>query len=83
VKFLNLKSQKGYDCMPDESKKMLKEEKLIMDLELAVKKEKSKKKDDSQKMLKEEKTIVDLELAVKKEKFKKTKKKKKPTIVNF
>jgi len=67
--------------MPDESKKrtpeersrkMLKEEETIVDLELAVTKEKLKNKDKSKKMLKEEKIIVDLELAVTKEKFKKT-----------
>jgi len=66
--------------MPDESKKrtpeeksrkMLKEEETIVDLELAVTKEKLKNKDKSKKMLKEEKIIVDLELAVTKEKFKK------------
>ena len=61
------------------SNKMLKEEKMIVDLELAVKKEKVKNK--SKKMLKEEKTIVDLELAVTKEKYKKMPKRK--TTMSF
>ena len=61
------------------SKKMLKEEKMIIDLELGIKKEKVKNK--SKKMLKEEKTIVDLELAVTKEKYKKMPKRK--TTMNF
>ena len=66
---------KSKERTPEEkSKKMLKEEGTIMGLELAIKKEKLKKKDESGKLLKEEKTIVDLELAVTKEKFKKKKK---------
>ncbi|MFQ5476238.1 MAG: hypothetical protein ACE5DT_04320 [Nitrosopumilus sp.] len=76
-KILNLKTD-YYAMMPNKSKvrtseqksnKMLKEEKTIVDLELAVKKEHIKNK--TKKMLKEEKTIIDLELAVKKEEFKK------------
>ena len=58
------------------SSKMLKEEKTIIDLELAVKKEELATKGKSEKMLKEEKTIIDLELAVKKEEFKKMPKRK-------
>ncbi len=62
---------------PEErSRKMLKEEKTVIDLELAVKKEESKSKNRVDKLLKEEKTIIDLELAVKKEEFKKTPKRK-------
>lgn len=58
---------------PEErSRKMLKEEKTVIDLELAVKKEESKSKNKADRLLKEEKTIVDLELAVKKEEFKRT-----------
>ncbi len=66
---------KSKEQTPEEkSQKMLKEEGTIVGLELAIKKEKSKKKDGSEKLLKEEKTIVGLELAVTKEKFKKKKK---------
>ena len=69
---------------PEEKlKKMLKEENTILDLELAIKKEKLKKKDEPNKMLKEENTVVDLELAVTKEKFKKKKKKKKFVGISF
>ncbi len=62
---------------PEErSRKMLKEEKTVIDLELAVKKEETKSKNKAGKLLKEEKTIVDLELAVKKEEFKRIPKRK-------
>jgi len=63
----------------DGSKKMYKEENLVVDLELAIKKEKLRNKDGSKKMYKEENLVVGLELAVAKEKFKK-KKKKKPLV---
>ena len=82
-------SKKPEEAHRDKSKKMLKEEKMIVDLEMAVTKEKFKKnqqnvsKDISKKMLKEENMIVDLELAVKKEKFKKKKKKKPLVGVSF
>jgi len=56
----------------EKSRKLLKEEETIVDLELAVTKEKFKNKDKPKRMLNEEKLIVDLELAVTKEKFKKT-----------
>ncbi len=43
---------------PEErSRKMLKEEKTVIDLELAVKKEESKSKNKAEKLLKEEKQL--------------------------
>ena len=62
--------------MSIEPKKSLKEEKTVIDLELAVKKEEFKKKRRSEEeIMKEEKTVIDLGMAVKKEEFSKMKKK--------
>ncbi|MHA7647101.1 hypothetical protein [Nitrosopumilus sp. S4] len=60
-----------------------KEEKMLVDLELGIKKEQFKKRIDTRKnLLKEENQIVDLELAIKKEEFK-IKSKKRETRVEL